>query len=324
MGQAGSVSFQEKELDVFRGSDQSILNCEVSPNGKHLATCSKDSNIYVWRLPTDTEPGELLQTLEGHKEEVTSCSFSGSILASASQSGGVILWHYQTGKRASRIDLHRGPVYDCLFAHDGQSFATSSNDTTVRRFKIKTGAGEFVPGLDTKTLNGHRSAVCALAFTPDDTCIISGSEDGKIKKWSRKEGQCLETQDSQYGPVRAIKFPTRCSHPDDIFATLAGSSIVIWNLRETMEIRLVLSNGDSSSRQGRNMQAICFVPDSSYLVGVSSDNYLTVWDPLGHNPSKPISVKQLNHQGYVQCCCFDPNGRYFITADSAGYTKIWY
>lgn len=104
MGQAGSVSFQEKELDVFLAPNpQSILNCEVSPNGKHLATCSKDSNIYVWRLPTDTEPGELLQTLEGHKEEVTSCSFSGSILSSASQSGGVILWHYQAGKRASRI-----------------------------------------------------------------------------------------------------------------------------------------------------------------------------------------------------------------------------
>lgn len=103
MGQAGSVSFQEKELDVFRGSDQAILNCEVGPDGKVLATCSKDSNIYLWSLPTDTEPGELMQTLEGHKEEVTSCSFSGPILASSSQSGEVILWHYRKGKRASRL-----------------------------------------------------------------------------------------------------------------------------------------------------------------------------------------------------------------------------
>ena len=103
MGQAGSVNFQEKELDVFRGSDQSILNCEVGPDGKILATCSSDSMVYLWKLPTDTEPGEMLQSLEGHKQEVTSCSFSGPILASASQNGEVILWHHKSGKRAARL-----------------------------------------------------------------------------------------------------------------------------------------------------------------------------------------------------------------------------
>ncbi|KAK3736327.1 hypothetical protein QZH41_020798, partial [Actinostola sp. cb2023] len=293
MGQAGSVAFQEKELDVFRGSDQSILNCEVGPDGKVLATCSADSTIYLWRLPTDTEPGELLQSLKGHKQEVTSCAFSGPILASASQNGGYFVAPQDRKKSFTyRLSLlsavHSGPVYDCVFSNDGGALATSSKDTTIRRFKIKPGAGEFVPGTDTLTLSGkdgHKSTVSALAFTPDDAFIISGCEDGVIKKWSRTEGQCTETQDSRYGPVRSIRFPIRFSPADreEVFASLSGSNIVVWNMRDSMEIRKVLDT------QGRHMQAICFVPGSSYLVGVSSDNCLSVWDPLSQNP-RPISV----------------------------------
>jgi len=148
-------------------------------------------------------------------------------------------------------------VYDCIFSNDGKTLATSSSDRTIRRFKIKPGAGEFVPGNDTTTLAGklgHKSGVSALAFTPDDNYIIAGSEDGEIKKWSRAEGSCLETKDSEYGPVRAIKFPVRHPKAEEIFATLSGSTIVIWNLGEKMEIKKVLNTGDGKSRQGKSIQ----------------------------------------------------------------------
>lgn len=143
--------------------------------------------------------------------------------------------------------VHSGPVYDCTFSKDGRALATCSKDTTIRHFKIKPGSGEFVPGVDTRILagrQGHRAPVNTVSFSLDNKFIFSGSEDGVIKKWSRSEGQCLETLDGRFGPVRAIRFAPM----EEVFISLSGSNVVLWNMGETMEIRQVLDV------QGRQIQ----------------------------------------------------------------------
>lgn len=83
-----------------------------------------------------------------------------------------------------------------------------------------------------------------MSFSLDNKFIFSGSEDGVIKKWSRSEGQCLETLDGRFGPVRAIRFAPM----EEVFISLSGSNVVLWNMGETMEIRQVLDV------QGRQIQ----------------------------------------------------------------------
>lgn len=130
--------------------------------------------------------------------------------------------------------------------------ATCSKDCSIRHFKIKPGSGEFVPGHDTRILagrQGHRAPVNTASFSLDNNYIFSGSKDGVIKKWSRSDGQCLETLDGQFGPVRAIRFAPM----EEVFISLSGSNVVVWNMGDKMEIRQVLDVQGRQVQVGENI-----------------------------------------------------------------------
>lgn len=44
-----------------------------------------------------------------------------------------------------------------------------------------------------KTLPGHTAWVWSVAFCPDNQTLATGSEDGTIKLWNVKTGECLKT-----------------------------------------------------------------------------------------------------------------------------------
>ena len=44
-----------------------------------------------------------------------------------------------------------------------------------------------------KTLEGHSLDVYSVAYSPDGTKIISGSDDNTVKIWDANTGECLKT-----------------------------------------------------------------------------------------------------------------------------------
>src|SRR5262245_22882539 len=74
-------------LDAHRGS---VLDVAFSPDGKVLASCSRDRTIKFWHPAT----GKLLRTLTDHTADVYSVAFSprGDLLASGSRDRSVRLW----------------------------------------------------------------------------------------------------------------------------------------------------------------------------------------------------------------------------------------
>ncbi len=48
-------------------------------------------------------------------------------------------------------------------------------------------------GKEQATLNGHRSVVFGLAYSTDGKVLVSGSNDGEVKRWdlSRRKGETI-------------------------------------------------------------------------------------------------------------------------------------
>ncbi|WP_325034773.1 WD40 repeat domain-containing protein [Nostoc sp. 'Lobaria pulmonaria (5183) cyanobiont'] len=55
-------------------------------------------------------------------------------------------------------------------------------------------------------LAGHRSYVCAIAFSPDGQHLASGSADCTVKLWDVNTGQELYTLDNHSDWVNSVAF----------------------------------------------------------------------------------------------------------------------
>ena len=123
--------------------------------------------------------------------------------------------------------MHSDAVLFCAFSKDGKFLASASRDNTARLYKIRPGAGEFVPGGEVKQLTGHTGPVNVVQFSPDCAVALTGSDDRTIRAW-RKENDwgCVCTLNGFTAPVKSVIF----SPVDPVFATLAGNRTSVWTM----------------------------------------------------------------------------------------------
>ncbi|WP_414565349.1 MULTISPECIES: eIF2A-related protein [unclassified Anabaena] len=109
-----------------------IASVKFSPHSKLLATASWDNTIKLWRVAD----GELLHTLTGHTDGVTSLSFNGQTLASGSADNTIKLWSIQDGSLLKTLLGHPGKVNSLSFSPDGKALVSGGDDAGVMRWNL--------------------------------------------------------------------------------------------------------------------------------------------------------------------------------------------
>jgi WD40 repeat protein len=113
-----------------RGFIYSVRHLSFNPQGDMVASAGWDKNIKLW----NTNNGQLIRTLTGHKDAVNSVAFSpdGQILASGSNDMTIKLWEVNTGKEICTLKGHTGFINCVAFSPDDQVLASGSNDKTIK------------------------------------------------------------------------------------------------------------------------------------------------------------------------------------------------
>lgn len=84
-----------QELFNLKGHSRSIHSLAFSPDGKILASGSRDKSVKLWDMRT----GKLLESLTGHTSDVNAVAFSpyGHVLATGSKDKTIKLWKVNSG-----------------------------------------------------------------------------------------------------------------------------------------------------------------------------------------------------------------------------------
>ena len=137
----------------------------ISPDGRRLATASRDNTACVWDFAT----GQPLSSLLTHPDSVFSVRFhpQNDLVATSCRDSQVRIWEWRTGKLACPPLRHDHEVHSATFTPDGRFVISASEDNTARVWEFVTGKPISPP------IPLHGSLI-NLEISPDGRRVVVG------------------------------------------------------------------------------------------------------------------------------------------------------
>jgi WD40 repeat protein len=158
---------------------QEINDLAFSPDGKLLATGSRDRTVKVW----DLENGHELLSYTEHTASVRAVAFSpdGTKIASAGAESDIHIWEPRSGKKLKVLKGEGSYVTDLVFAREGKYlFASQAGDSgkkaTLTAYDVDSGAVK-------RSIADFPLLVHSVAFNHDGSILGVGVGDGMMRMW---------------------------------------------------------------------------------------------------------------------------------------------
>ncbi|MBK6267273.1 caspase family protein [Marivirga sp. S37H4] len=204
-----------KSFIEFSGHEKAVIDFELSPDEKMLATAGGEGDVIVW----ETQSGKSLKLLQGHRSPVFDVRWSHdqTKLVSTSWDGQVLVWDLTTEKIVSNIYQQNTSAYAVSFTHDDLYLIVASLDKKLELYEVAT--GQLV-----KTFIGHTQNVNEIILSDQAGEFMSLSDDGTAISWNIYDGMMRKRFSHPMGTIRAGMF-----HNDHFLSGGEDRIIRIWD-----------------------------------------------------------------------------------------------
>lgn len=338
------VYIDDHEIEEAWEKEWHLEDCACSaayfPDGKHILTGSWRS-LNMWDAATGKEIKTEAKFL-GYADEVFSIAFSpdGKSVVSAPSRNAIVIWDLAEGRRKAEWRSNAGIV---AISPDGKLLLSGTvgeqSPGVIMLQNINTGDKIW-------SVEGHRSRVHSLSFSPDGKYALSGSMDGTMKLWDIKTGEEIKTfTGHKNARVKSVAFS-----PDGKFAlsgadySIYGSAMKLWNIISGAEVRAfefgwypVAFSPDGKyvvggsrlfeTETGKEIMKFegfegissAYSPDGKYILTGGFDDVLQLWEVK--TGKKKWEIPLQSH--WIESVAFSPDGKYALSASYNGIMNLF-
>lgn len=253
---------QSRQIVATLPHSESVGALAVSPDGKLLASGCDDGTIRLWDVAARQVT---VQWTNANAQPVSALLFSGDgkVLAWADHEHAV-LWDVAARReRASHARHLDTPGFKSGLALSSVNglFAFGRQDGKIEVWDWQGASRKAV-------LEGHRSRILTLAFSPDGKSLVSGDQSGVGRVWAMSTAQTVATLTNHAAWIGALSFS-----PD-------GKTLATASADQTVKLWSTESWEATTTLRGHEFEVwwVMYSPDGRQLVTASRDGTLKVWD----------------------------------------------
>jgi WD40 repeat protein len=159
-----------------------------------------------------------------------------------------------------------------------------------------------------RVLEGHAGEVSSVAFSPDGTLLVSGSDDRTVRIWSMRTGHSLAILDGHTDGVSCVAFS-----PDgnQIASGSHDRTIRLWNTQSFKEIAVFHHNNGA-------VYSVAYSSTRSLVIYGSDDGTVCVWDPAADS-----QVFLEGHKTEVCAVACSPHDSRVVSGSKDGMIQVW-
>ncbi|XP_030043878.1 telomerase protein component 1 isoform X2 [Microcaecilia unicolor] len=277
-------------LAALRGHTAGVTCCAFSPDGRYLATGSKDRSLLSWDVSA-SPPCLMREMVACHRDWVTGCAWmAASQLLSCSSDCTVCLWDPLTGQHLREFLGHKSAVSSVLAV--GDQVVSASRDGVLKVWNQD--------GVELTSIPAHCSQInqCISACTPgrseSDLQVITAGADGSCKLWS---------------PLLVEQVATLTGHSAGVCAAAAA-----WDVPSFLTVArdctlrlwpLPPYEGGCIARQHRGaVTAVAWSPDGELAVSASDWGDMVVWSEARASDTVQVSKCAVRAVLFTSPCSF--------------------